>query len=102
MDKDAYLERVTGKFFGAKFTPRSPLSASVLEVVLHHNPWYHSTAFVAARYRIVLARVQVGLELSQLIGPFATVFVMNAVDDGSHYCLLSLQILESLQQKEKR
>lgn len=92
----AYLEGVTGELFGAEFAARASLCAGVLEMILHENTGYHSPAFVVAGYGVVLARVEMSFELSQFIGPFAAVFVMDAVDDRSHYCLLGLEILEGL------
>lgn len=57
-----YLERVTGEFFGTKVATCSPLSASVLQMILHQHAWNHRAALVAAGNRIVLAGIQVSLE----------------------------------------
>jgi len=53
---------------------------SQMEMIGHHDPGNLGSALVGALGGIVLTGVEMSLQLSQLIGPLAALFVMNAKD----------------------
>ena len=86
------LKGVSGEVLAAELAACASLRAGVLEVVLHEHAGDLGAAAVAARRRVVLAHVQVGLQLPQLVAPLAAVLVMDAVHHRPHDGLLRVRL----------
>lgn len=87
-----YLEHVPRELLGAELAVGAALRTRVPEVVLHEHARDHGPAVRAARHRVVLARVQVRLQLAQLVRPLAPLLVVDAVHHGAHDGLLRLGV----------
>lgn len=59
---DVFVERRAGQVVAAELAACDALGARVLEVVLHEHARYLCATRIGARYRVVLACVQVCLE----------------------------------------
>lgn len=84
------LQPGTGEFALAELAACATHGACVLQVIGHHDARYLCATLVGALCGVVLACVQMRLQLAQLIGPLAALFVVNAEDQGAHDRLLGI------------
>lgn len=78
------LQSSAGKLALAELATGSSHRAGVLQVIGHHDPWDLGSALVGTLGGIVLTGVEMTLQLTQLIGPLAALFVVNAEHQGAH------------------
>lgn len=90
------------EFALAELAASATHGACVLQVIGHHDPWYLGATLVGALGGIVFARVQMRLQLAQLIGPLAALFVVYAEDKGTHDGLLGIRTGIDLQRARRR